>query len=287
MNRLSRLLLLACLGCVAGAAQADRPGSRLLATGGVTQVEGAGGGGLTPWALITGYGSRDEVGVTVFHTRADPTDFRFQAGGLAVGIHDRVELSYARQHLGLGTTVPGQAISQDIYGLKVKVLGDAVFDQDRWLPQVALGLQHKRNDDMNVPTALGARHSEGTDFYVAATKLWLGAAFGRNVLANATLRATKANQMGLLGFGGDRNDGYRLMPEVSVGVFLTDAIALGAEYRRKPDNLSAFREEDFKDVFVAWFPTKRLSLTAAWVDFGQIADKKDQRAFYLSAQLAF
>jgi hypothetical protein len=115
----------------------------------------------------------------------------------------------------------------------------------------------------------------------------LGAAFGRNVLANATLRATKANQMGLLGFGGDRNDGYRLMPEVSVGVFLTDAIALGAEYRRKPDNLSAFREEDFKDVFVAWFPTKRLSLTAAWVDFGQIADKKDQRAFYLSAQLAF
>jgi hypothetical protein len=35
---------------------------KLLATGGVSQVEGAGGGGLTPWALITGYGTRDSYG---------------------------------------------------------------------------------------------------------------------------------------------------------------------------------------------------------------------------------
>ena len=32
---------------------------KLTATGGVSQLEGAGGGGLTPWALITGYGTRD------------------------------------------------------------------------------------------------------------------------------------------------------------------------------------------------------------------------------------
>jgi len=31
-----------------------RGGGRLLLTGGVTQVEGAGGGGLSPWALIGG-----------------------------------------------------------------------------------------------------------------------------------------------------------------------------------------------------------------------------------------
>lgn len=287
MRNLQRLLLPLLLVLVSGTVMAERPGSRLTATGGVTQVEGAGGGGLTPWALITGYGSRDEIGVTAFYTQADPTDFRFQAGGIAVGFHDRVELSYARQRLGLGSTVPGESISQDIYGLKVKVLGDAVFDQDRWLPQVAVGLQHKRNDDMAVPTALGARRGEGTDFYVAATKLWLNALFGRNVLANATLRGTKANQMGLLGFGGDRNDAYRWMPEVSLGLFLTDHVAVGAEYRRKPDNLGVFREEDFKNVFVAWFPAKRVSVTAAWVDYGRIADKPDQTAFYLSLQLAF
>jgi Protein of unknown function (DUF3034) len=92
--------------------------SRLLATGGVTQIEGAAGGGLVPWALIAGYGSRDEVGATAFHTRADPTDFTLGSSGVAVGIHDRLELSVARQTLGLGKTVPGASIRQDILGVK-------------------------------------------------------------------------------------------------------------------------------------------------------------------------
>jgi len=286
MRSASLAVLLALCGTVS-AAGLPAPGARLPATGGVSQIEGAGGGGLTPWALIAGYGSRDEVGFTIFHTRADPTDFSLVATGVGVGVRDRVELSYARQRLGLGSTVPGQSISQDIFGLKVKLAGDAVFDQDRWMPQLAFGLQCKRNDDMTVPKALGARNDEGVDFYLAATKVWLGAVFGRNLLLNGTVRATKANQMGLLGFGGDRRDAYRDVSEVSVGVFLTDRLVVGAEARRKPDNLSVFREETFKDVYVAWFPSKRVSLTVGWLDLGRIADRREQRAFHLSGQLAF
>ena len=79
--------------------------------------------------------------------------------------------------------------------LRVRVAGDAVYDQDRWLPQIAFGLQYKRNDDMAVPTALGARHAEGVDFYVAATKVWLGAAAGRNVLLNGTLLGQKVTPL--------------------------------------------------------------------------------------------
>ncbi|MBI1394747.1 MAG: DUF3034 family protein [Betaproteobacteria bacterium] len=263
------------------------PGSRLAATGGVSQLEGSGGGGLTPWALITGYGDRDEIGVTAFYTRTDPSDFTLRAAGVALGIHDRLELSFARQRLGLGTTVPGQTISQDIVGLKVRVTGDAVFDQDRWWPQIAIGAQFKHNGDMNVPRALGAKHASGTDVYVAATKVWLGACFGRNLLANLTFRATKANQLGLLGFGGDRRDSYRVVPEASIGVFLTEHVVVGAEYRRKPDNLGAFPEDSYADAFVAWFIGKRLSVTVAWAALGQIADKPDQQALYLSGQLAF
>ena len=40
---------------------------KLTATGGVSQVEGAGGGGLTPWALITGYGTRDSYGANAHY----------------------------------------------------------------------------------------------------------------------------------------------------------------------------------------------------------------------------
>ena len=34
-------------------------GGKLLLTGGVSQLEGAAGGGITPWAVIGGYGTRD------------------------------------------------------------------------------------------------------------------------------------------------------------------------------------------------------------------------------------
>ena len=66
-----------------------------------------------------------------------------------------------------------------------------------------------------------------------------------------------------------------------------DDLLLGAEYRSKPDQLAAFEEQAAWDVFVAWFPLRRLSLTAAWVDLGQVADQPGQRGLYLSAQCAF
>jgi hypothetical protein len=263
------------------------PGVRLIATGGVTQIEGAGGGGLVPWALISGYGTRDQVGITAFYTQADPSDFRLRSAGIAVGIHDRVEISLAQLRLGLGSTVPGQSIDQNMLGIKLKLLGDAVFDQDRWWPQVAIGAIYKHNEDMAVPRLLGAKRDADTDLYISATKVYFAALFGRNLLLNATVRATRANQLGLLGFGGDKNDRYQAMGEFSAGVFLCDKVLLGAEYRQKPDNLSAFHEQDFHDFFIAFVPNKRISVTAAYADLGQIADKKDQEALYLSVQLAF
>lgn len=262
-------------------------GDRLLATGGVSQLEGAAGGGLVPWAVIGGYGTRDQVGVTAHHTNIAIDDFRLKSSGVAVGIHDRLELSLSRQILGLGSTVPGRSIRQDIVGAKLRLAGDAVFDQDTWLPLLSAGVQYKKNRDMQVPTALGARHDRGLDVYVSATKLSLAAVAGRNVLLNLTLRGTRANQMGLLGFGGDKRDRYQLQLESSAALFLNDGLAVGAEFRSKPDNLSLFREDDFADVFVAWFLNKHASLTLAHARLGQIADKPNQRGTYVSVQAAF
>ncbi len=268
--------------------QPVRAQGRILATGGVTELEGAAGGGLVPWALIAGYGTRDEIGATASATYVDVDDFRLRVLSAAVGIHDRVELSFARQRFGLGSTVPGRSIEQDLAGVKVRVAGDAVFDQDRWLPQVAVGAQYKHNRDFDfVPKAIGARRASGLDLYVAATKLFLAGLGGRNVLVDGTVRATKANQLGLLGFGGDLGDRYRVVFEGSVAVFVTDRIGIGYEYRQKPNNLSAFREEAYHDLFVAWLPSKRFALTAAFVRLGRIADKPDQQGVYLSAQASF
>ena len=279
------------LAALAGAAQAqDREyGGKLLLTGGVSSIEGAGGGGLASWAVITGYETRDEWGANVHATLVRLPDYQFRAGGAAVGFHDRVEVSYTRQafdtgdtggKLGLGN---GFTFHQDIVGAKLRLLGDAIYDQDRWLPQVAVGVQWKKNDKGAVIRAIGGKHDTGVDYYVAATKVLLN----QSLVLDGALRATKANQTGLLGFGGGKNDDYQLQFEGSAGYLVSKRLLVGAEYRAKPDNLAGLKEDDWADVFAAYAFNKNLSVTAGYADLGTIATFKDQRGLYLSLQAGF
>jgi len=265
-----------------------RPSGKLLLTQGVSTIEGSGGGGLASWALITGYETRDGVGANVHATRVELPDYRFTAYGAAVGLFDRIELSYTRQDfdtqatgakLGLGK---GFTFHQEVIGAKLKVMGDAVYDQDRWLPQVAVGAQFKKAGQGAVIAALGGRHAEGTDFYIAATKVLLH----QSLVLNGTLRATKANQTGLLGFGGPGRDSYRPQFEGSAAVLLSRKLAVGAEYRTKPDNLG-LKEDDWMDVFAAYTINKTVSVTAGYADLGEIATFNGQRGLYLSLQAGF
>ncbi len=267
-------------------------GDRLLATWGVSQVEGAAGGGLTPWAVIAGSGSSNQVGGSAFVTHSKTNDgYDLKVAGAAVGIRDRVELSMARWSFKLSPQVqPDKSIEMNSVGVKVKVVGDAVYDQDSWVPQVSVGAQYKVNNDEALLNLFKV-DSDGVDFYASATKLWLGAAGGYNVLANLTLRLTKANQFGLMGFGGVGHTHRKLMAEGSLGLMLRDDLVVGAEYRQKPNNLedtaATLKEQAAWDVFVAWFPTRQLSLTAAWLNLGNIVGKPDQQGLYLSGQVSF
>lgn len=264
-------------------------GDRLLGTGGVSQIEGAGGGGLTPWAMIAGYGTDAQIGGSVFYTRAKTgDDFELNTGGVAVGFYNRLELSVSQTKFELGSTVPKESIRLNTMGIKLRLFGDAIYDQDSWVPQVSAGALIKHNEDFDfVPKLLGAKDGTGVDYYLAASKLYLDALFGRNILLGATLIATKANQFGLLGFGGDLNNDYQIKPSYSAAIMVTDNLLVGMEYRYKSDNLSAFNENDAKDVFVTWFPHKHFSVTAAAVDLGDVADKTNQTAWYLSGQVSY
>lgn len=282
---LSICLSLTCLTCLAPPVLA---GERLLATSGVSPVEGAAGGGLSPWAVIAGGGSRDQIGASVYATRVHTRGgYVLEAAGAAVGFYDTVELSVSRWRFGLSDTVPGENLGLDVLGVKWRVFGDAVFDADRWQPQVSVGLQHKRNRDMAVPNLLGSTRRSDTEPYVSVGKVWLGAAAGYNLLTNLTVRGTRANQMGLLGFGGDRGDRLRLKPELAIAALPRDNLAIGFEWRDKPSLLTAAPETRALDVFVAWWLTPNLNLTAAYLDLGQIANKTAQRSSYVSLQAQF
>jgi Protein of unknown function (DUF3034) len=289
----------------ASGAQAET--GKLRLTGGVSSIDGAAGGGLTPWAVIGSNASAGEVGATAHFSRAVTTDYSLNTYGATLGLYDRVELSVARQDLKTGITgvllgLPGLHLRQTIVGGKVKIAGDAVLDSDTWMPQIAAGVEFKSLDSGGLdPTlaALGAKRS-GLDAYVSATKLFLA----QGVLVNGTLRATKANQNGLLGFGatlGGANNSYSLQPEVSVALLLSKNWALGAEYRKMPNRLQTagqaaglgdgLRAQDWKDLFIAWAPSKNASVTLAYVDLGTIVPattaKRRQKGSYLSVQAGF
>jgi hypothetical protein len=284
----------------------------LLLTGGVSSISGAAGGGLTPWAVIGSNATEGEIGASAFVTRAQTQDYGLTAFGVALGYKDRVEVSLAQQDFDASPAIalngiapfgvtPGQHLKMNVLGLKLKLAGDAVLDSDTWMPQIAVGLEHKSLDAGSlgsVLTFLGARTS-GTDVYLNATKLFLA----QSLLVNTTLRLTNGNQNGLLGFGSfaPGKDVLSLVPEVSVGYLLNKNWAIGAEYRGKPNNLEALgraaglgdalAEDDWKDIFIAWAPNKNLSVTLAYVDLGRIVPGitggRKQTGFYLSAQMAF
>jgi hypothetical protein len=262
---------------------------RLLATGGVTQIEGSAGGGIVPWAVLSGYATEDQNGGTAFLTYVATGDYSLWAAGGAYTIHNRVEFSAAEQRLHLGTLaealkLPGAELRQQIFGVKVHILGDAVYTR---APQISAGVQYKRNLDFDIPKLVGAKDKDGLDVYVAATKAFLAAANGHHLVLNGVLRATKANQMGLLGFGTAGDNGYKIVPEASVAVLLNNNVAVGGEYRVKPDRLAFSREDNWSDFFIAYFPNKSVSIVMAVAQLGTIATLPHQSGLFLSFQASY
>nr|WP_225908630.1 DUF3034 family protein [Pseudomonas lactucae] len=280
--------MVGCLGALTlHTALADN--GRLIATGGASSIEGSAGGGITPWAVLTGYGEQHEWGATAFATTVNLPDYRLDVAGLALAYDNRVEVSFARQRFDLGNLVhklnlPEDNLGQDVLGVKVRLFGDVIYDR---LPQVSLGLEYKHQTNFDIPSLVGAKRDSDVEGYLAASRLFMGAAFGYNVLVNTSLRYSRANETGLLGFGGDRRDSRSLLKEGSVAVLFNPRWALGVEYREKPDNLSFAGESDWADVFVGYFPNKHLSFVLAYARLGEIATLDNQNGTYVSVQGSF
>jgi hypothetical protein len=262
---------------------------RLIATGGATSVEGAAGGGLIPWAVISGYSEQGQWSSTVFGTHVDLPDYNLDVTGMSASYGNRVEFSYARQRFDLGTlakklSLPENSLSQDIFGVKVRLFGDLIYDQ---LPQVSAGLEYKHQRDFLIPGLVGARRDHDVEGYITASRLFMGAAFGYNLVVNGGVRYSRANEMGVLGFGGDRRDTRSVLKEGSVAVLFNPRWALGVEYREKPDNLSFAGESDWADMFLGYFPNKHVAFVLAYARLGEIATLDNQNGTYLSVQGSF
>ncbi|EQD70468.1 hypothetical protein B1A_06274, partial [mine drainage metagenome] len=75
--------------------------------------------------------------------------------------------------------------------------------------------------------------------------------------------------------------------EFSAAYLLTRKLAIGAEWRKKPNNLTVARESNWYDAFVAYTFNKNISLTLAYAELGNIVIKNDQHGPYASVQIGF
>jgi hypothetical protein len=246
---------------------------KLLAATGVQQFEGSAGGGLVPWAVLAGNASRDEFAVTSFVTEIELDDFRLRAVGLGFTIHDRFEFGYAEQKLKVKPL--NTNVRQQVFSVKARLFGDIVYSD--W-PQVSASFVHKR---INNSLINESEDNSGSEFYIAITKYHLAALNNRNILWNLTIRATEANQTGLLGFGGPK-DNISLQVETSVALQLNRGVFVGLDYRLKPDNLATVEEDAWANLFIRYLPNKHFNVTAAYLDFGDIAGLRNQSGVYFS-----
>lgn len=284
-----RLLCVLLLSVLPLAALADS-GGRLLATGGAVSIEATAGGGITPWAVLAGYGTDEQVGCAAALTGVHTDDYALRSTGGACTWRNRIELSVGRQELDLAGLRPvlglpdDQMLRQRYAGLKIRLAGDIVYSD--W-GQLSAGVLYRQSEDKALVRTAGAKDTAGIDSYLSAGKLFLDGPLSRMAYVNATLRFTRANQGGLLGFGGDREDSYRANIELAAALFARRDLAVGIEYRQKPDNLGFAAEDDWKDVFVAWFPSKHVSVVGAWAFLGSIGTLPDQNGPYISVAGSF
>ena len=262
---------------------------RPLGTGVVSNITGAAGTGIVPWALISGYGNSHQIGFTASYGNLTTPETSLNTYSVAAGIFNRVEVSVGQQSFNMAPTT---LFTQDIVGLKVRVLGNILKSESPWLPQIAVGMNYHHSENTTLVKLSGAQNGSGETYYIAATKLWGHGLFGHTTLLDFTLNGTKANLNGLVGFGGPTNPGYKVEPEVSGAVFLDPHVVVGGDWREMPNNAgtlaaTAYSSRAWKDAFVAYLPNKSLSLVLGYAMLGKVAGTPNQNSLYTSMTVSF
>ena len=280
-------------------------------------IEGAGGGGLNPWALIANCNIKKAVTPAVFGTYGTTPNYDVYSAGINLSISKYAEVYYAHQSMGLpqsltstltsgaGSILPADvanenSIDQDIVGGKLQVYGG-----NGVIPALAVGMNYHMTS-APIPLALGA-HANGADFYVAGTGIY--PLLGSHIILDADIYITRSNYLGLLGQGGAGYRNYGAQGGASVGYFVRKDVVVGAEWRSFPgDNLFGaqsylqtalhdpgvnLKQSDWYDGFIAYMPNPQFSVVAAILDLGNMVNipghsvNSNQTGFYLSTTAAF
>ena len=275
-------------------------------------IEGSGGIVLTPTAYLANPSAGEGVlgypsASTAFVTFGEKM---LSTVAVTETFFERVEIGYAHQYLNIGTLdndimaatgidIKTDHLSQDIFHAKFLLLEEGALDSE-WIPALAFEVDYKMNgniDDIDrklggAIRGLGLHHDDGIDYLVIASKTFKGV-LPQPFLASVGLRFTQGAQTGLLGFDG----AYSTNVEANIGYFLKDWLVVGAEYRQKPDGYRRIsgvggrpligREEDWWDVYIGAVINPNLTVKAAYIDLGQVANTREDAGFAFAVKYNF
>jgi len=216
----------------------------------------------------------------------------------------RLELGYGYERLALGD-LP-QAVEQATkirirddeahlhnFNARLQVLKEGEFDQ-KWTPALTLGAHYKYNETVNrinddlggALKGIGIKDNQGVDFTLYASKMITF--LPRPVLLEVGGRATKAAHLGLLGF----TDEYNFFFEGNLVVFVTDSLALAAEYRQKPNEYQPIGnlikpEDDWWTIDAAYVVNNHFTVAAGYGHFGNVLNHEANGAWGLTVKYEF
>jgi len=200
---------------------------------------------------------------------------------------ERLELGFAYNNLELGDLPTQIALgggpeinnSVSLYhaNARLQLLKEGEFKQ-AWIPAVTFGTHYKNNDGISqINNQLGGalkgigifEDRQGVDFTLYASKLIT--ALPRPVLLEAGGRATKGAWNGLGGF----TDDYSFLFEGNAVVFVTDRLALAAEYKQLANDYTPIpglinKSGDWWTLDAAYVVSKHFTVAAGYGHFGGV-----------------
>jgi len=202
---------------------------------------------------------------------------------------ERIELGYGYNWLFLGdlptdirsatgVSIGRSSVTVHNFNARFQIIKEGDFGQ-KWMPALTFGTHYKVNDGISqinknlggALSAYGLPGNMGVDFTLYASKMLTF--LPRPVLVNVGGRATRAQELGFIGF----SDDYSFLFEANVCIFLTDWLILAGEYRQQPNAYTPIpgligKSGDWWTVDLGWVVNKNLTIAGGYGYFGTVAN---------------
>jgi hypothetical protein len=221
-------------------------------------------------------------------------------------IFGRIELGYGLDRLGLGTLprdikdATGVDIKRDDVWLHNFNIRGLLVEENSFglpLPAITAGVHFKVNDGIEevnnrlggALSSIGYEKTNGVDYTLTACKTLLyDWTLKRPLILTAGVRNSSAAQLGFLGFGEQRNWTF----EGSAAYMPTDWLLVAYEFRGKEDPYDRIHglvggEDNWHAIDVSWLINKHATLVAGWGAFGNLANTRENGAWWLQLKYEF